>query len=224
MTDLTQEQINEERETFMSTSSKRVIEISGAALFGAISIVFYIFTNKYLPRVPGWGIAIIDPVSIIWILCFLIFGTKSGLLCTVIGTLGMMPFDDFTPIGPLMKFGATVSLIVVPILFLKLYKEEEGVRNSQKIKKPRNYIIYGLFGVLLRIGVMMLFNFLLFVTLYSAGIPFVNLAFLGLPDISGWTAIVIGVIIINAETSLWDLIIPYVIVFGSKLDQWFSIW
>ncbi|MFX0010504.1 MAG: hypothetical protein ACFE9R_09330, partial [Candidatus Hermodarchaeota archaeon] len=205
-------------------SSQNILEISGAALFGAISIVFYIFTNKLLPRVPGWGIAIIDPVSIIWVMCFLIFGTKAGLLSTVIGTLGIMPFDDFTPIGPLMKFAATVSLIIVPILFLRLYKKKEGVRNSQKIKKPRNYIVYGLLGVLLRIGVMMVCNFLLFVTLYVGGEAFVNLGFIGLPDISGWTAIIIGVILINAETSLWDLLFPYIIVFGSKMDHWFSIW
>lgn len=224
MTDLVEEHIEEEKETVMSKSSQNVIQISGAALFGAISIVLYIFINKYLPRVPGWGIALIDPVSIVWILCFLIFGTRSGLLCSVIGTVGIMPFDDFTPIGPLMKFAATFALFIVPVLFLKLYKQEEGVRNSQKIRKLKNYIVYGLCGVIARIGVMMLANYLLFVTLFSDAIVFVNLGFMGLPDISGWTAIVIGVIIINAETSVWDLLIPYVIVFGTKLDQWFSIW
>ncbi len=224
MTDLTQEHIAEERETIMSKSSQLVLQISGAALFGAVSIVLSIFITPAIPRIPGWGIAIIDPVSIIWIMCFLIFGPKAGMLCCVIGTFGLMPFDPFAPIGPIMKFSATFALIIVPILFLKLYKEEEGVRNSQKIRNLKNYVVYGLFGVILRIGVMMLANYLLFVTLYSAAIPFVSLQFLGLPDISGWTAIIIGVIIINAETSLWDLLFPYVIVFGSKLDQRFSIW
>lgn len=224
MTDLKQEHITEERETVMSKSSQLVLQISGAALFGALSIVFSAFVVPFVPRIPGWGIAIIDPVSIIWILCFLIFGTRAGLLCCVIGTFGLMPFDSFAPIGPIMKFSATFALIIVPIMFLKLYRTEEGVRNSQKIKNLRNYVVYGLFGVILRIGVMMVANYLLFITLFSDAVAYVSLEFIGLPGVSGWTAIVIGVIIINAETSLWDLLFPYVIVFGLKIDQRFSIW
>jgi len=224
MTDLKQEHITEERETVMSKSSQLVLQISGAALFGALSIVFSAFVVPFVPRIPGWGIAIIDPVSIIWILCFLIFGTRAGLLCCVIGTFGLMPFDSFAPIGPIMKFSATFALIIVPIMFLKLYRTEEGVRNSQKIKNLRNYVVYGLFGVILRIGVMMVANYLLFITLFSDAVAYVSLEFIGLPGVSGWTAIVIGVIIINAETSLWDLLFPYVIVFGLKIDRWFSIW
>ena len=225
MTDLTQENTAEEKETVMSKSSRIVLQISGAALFGALSLVVSAFTTNILPRIPGWGIAFIDPVSIIWILCFLIFGAKAGLLCCVIGTFGLMPFDKSLPIiGPLMKFSATFALIIVPILLLKLYKYEEGVQNSQKIKNPRNYVVYGLLGVLLRIGVMMIANYLIFITVLADIFPFVSLDFLGLPGVTGWTAIIIVVIFINAETSLWDLIIPYVIVFGAKIDQKFSIW
>lgn len=225
MTDLTQENIAEEKETTMSKSSRIVLQISGAALFGALSLVVSAFTTNILPRIPGWGIAFIDPVSIIWILCFLIFGAKAGLLCCVIGTFGLMPFDKSLPIiGPLMKFSATFALIIVPILLLKLYKYKEGVKNSQKIKNPRNYVVYGLLGVLLRIGVMMIANYLIFITVLADAFPFVSLDFLGLPGVTGWTAIIIVVIFINAETSLWDLIIPYVIVFGAKIDQKFSIW
>jgi len=224
MTDLTQEHIAEERETIMSKSSQLVLQISGAALFGALSIVLSAFLTPFIPRIPGWGIAIIDPVSIIWIICFLVFGTKSGILCCLIGTLGLMPFDPFAPIGPIMKFAATFYLIIVPILFLKLSSNEDGVRSSQKIKKLRNYVVYGIFGIILRIGVMMLANYLLFVTLYTESIAYVNLDFIGLPGLSGWTAIIIGVIIINAFTSIWDLLIPYAIVFGFKIDKNFSIW
>jgi riboflavin transporter FmnP len=216
--------MSEEKESHMSKSSQYVLQISGAALFGALSLIVSIFTTPFIPRIPGWGIAIIDPVSIIWILCFLIFGTRAGILCCVIGTFCLLPFDPFTPIGPIMKFSATFALIIVPIMFLKLYKHEEGYRNSQKIKKRRNYVVYGILGVILRIGVMMIANYLLFITLFSDSVVFVSLDFIGLPGVSGWTAIIIGVIIINAETSLWDLIIPYIVVFGFKIDQKFAIW
>jgi len=216
--------MSEEKESQMSKESQIVLQISGAALFGALSFVVSVFTTSILPRIPGWGIAIIDPVSIIWIMCFLIFGAKAGILCIAIGTFGLMFFDPFTPIGPLMKFSATFALIIVPILFLRLYRSEEGIRNSQKIKNPRNYVVYGLLGVILRIGVMIIANYLLFTTILSGSLVYVSLDFIGLPSVSGWTAIIIGVILINAETSLWDLIIPYIVVFGFKIDQKFAIW
>lgn len=224
MVDKTEEQISEERETQMSKSSQLVLQIAGAALFGALSIVFAAFVTPIVPRIPVWGIAIIDPVSIIWVMCFLIFGARSGLLCCVLGTFGLMPFDPFAPIGPLMKLSATVALIIVPIMFLKLYKTKERARNIQKIKNYRNYIVYGIFGMILRIGIMMLFNYLLFITLFADMLAFVDLSFMWLPDISGWAAIIIGVIVINAETSVWDLLIPYLIVFGLKIDEKFAIW
>ena len=224
MVDKTEEHISEEKETQMSKSSQLVLQIAGAALFGALSIGISAFTTPILPRVPGWGIAIIDPVSIIWVMCFLIFGARSGLLCCVLGTFGLMPFDQFAPIGPLMKLSATVALIIVPIMFLKLYKTKEGVRNVEKIKNYKNYIVYGIFGMILRISIMMLFNYLLFITLFADVLAYVDLSFMGLTDISGWTAVIIVVIIINAETSVWDLLIPYLIVFGLKIDEKFAIW
>ena len=219
-----QEGFLDEKYTLMSSKTRLTLEITGAALFGALSLVLSAFTTSIIPRIPGWGIAIIDPVSILWICCFLIFGPKSGLLCCLIGTLALFPFDPFTPIGPLMKLSATVSLIIVPILMLRLYKNSNKIRNSQKYKKLRNFIITGVLGTVLRIMVMMIFNVWLFMTLFSSSLDFTSLGFLGLPDVSGWSAVIFGVIIINAETSVWDLLIPYLIVFGLKIDQKFEIW
>jgi len=219
-------ELHEEKEiaTSMSKSTHLTLEVTGAALFGALSLVLSAFITPILPRIPGWGIAIFDPVSILWITCFLIFGPKSGLLCCVIGTLGLFPFDSFTPIGPLMKLSATVSLIIVPILLLRLYKTEPDLRNSQKYKKLSSYIFTGLLGIVLRIIVMMIFNVWLFLTLFSGGLDSMTLGFIGLPSINAWNAVIIGVIIINAETSVWDLLLPYLVVYGLKLDQKYEIW
>lgn len=214
----------DEKYTLMSSKTRLTLEVTGAALFGALSLVLSAFTTPFIPRIPGWGIAIIDPVSILWICCFLIFGPKSGLLCCVIGTLALFPFDPFSPIGPLMKFAATISLIIIPILMLRLYKNPADNRNSQKYKKIRNYIVTGVIGIVLRIIIMMVFNVLLFMTLFTFLIESTTLEFIGLPGVSGWNAIVFGVILINAETSVWDLLIPYLIVFGLKIDQKFEIW
>jgi len=215
-----------EKETKMSRSSQITLQITGAALFSALSIVVGALLTPTLTnalRVPGWFIAIIDLISLIWVTCFFLFGIKAGLLCCVIGALGLMPFDPSPGgIGPLMKLAATVSLIIVPILFLTLQKK--GARKSQILKKPHNFIIYGLIGTVLRMIVMLFLNVLVFLTIYSSYASYVTLEFLGLPEISGMTAIIIGAPIINAWQSGLDLVIPYLIVFGLKLDQKFELW
>ncbi|MFX1590570.1 MAG: hypothetical protein ACFFC1_20750 [Promethearchaeota archaeon] len=216
-----------EKEAKMTRSSRITLQLTGAATFGALSIVIGALltpTLTKLLRVPGWQIAIIDLISLIWVTCFFLFGEKAGILCCIIGSLGLMPFDTTAPIGPLMKLAATVSLIIVPILFLKLYRKEEGIRKSQKLKKPRNIIIYGLLGTALRIIIMVLLNILIGLTIYSMYLDSWTLEFLGLPGITGITAIIIGAPIINAWQSGLDLIIPYIIVFGTKLDQKYEIW
>ncbi|MGQ4873178.1 MAG: hypothetical protein ACP6IY_03805 [Promethearchaeia archaeon] len=196
-----------EKESAISAKSQRTIQIAGAAIFGALSFVLSMFIVPYLPRTHE-GIAYFDPVSIVWMTCFLIFGPLAGIICTVIGTLLLFPFDPFTPIGPLMKFAATFSLMIVPILLFRLYKKN-GERKSQKLKNPRNYIIGGALGTAFRIGVMVILNIIVY------------LAFYGSQGLEYWVVIVI---LLNALTSLWDLLVPYLLVFSTKLDEKFEIW
>jgi len=200
--------MSEEKEFQMSKSSQFVLQISGAALFSALSLILSLFVVPYLPRTPE-GFAYFDPVSIIWVTCFLIFGPLAGVLCCGIGSVILMPFDPFAPIGPLMKFSATFSLIIIPILLLSLTKRKESIRKSQSLKKVKNYVIYGLFGTGFRIIVMIILNIMVYLSFYGA---------------SGLEAWIVLVILLNALTSLWDLLIPYLIVFGTKLDAKFEIW
>ncbi len=198
----------EEKKTEMSKSSQFVLQIAGAALFSALSLIVSLFVVPYLPRTPE-GFAYFDPVSIIWVTCYLIFGPLAGVLCCGIGSIALMPFDPFAPIGPLMKFSATFSLIIIPILLLKLTKRKENIRKSQVLKKVHNYIIYGLFGTVFRIIVMVILNIIVYLIFYGT---------------SGLEIWIVLVIVLNALTSLWDLLIPYLIVFGTKLDIKFEIW
>lgn len=200
---------NEEKETFMSKKSQLTIQLAGAAIFGALSLVVSIFVVPILPRTPQ-GMAYFDPVSIIWVICFLIFGPLAGILCMIIGFVLLIPFDPSIPvIGPLMKLVATFSLVIVPIVLLKLYKKEQGVLQSKKLKNKKNYATYGLLGTAFRIVVMVILN------------TIVYLAFFGPEGLMFW---LILVVIINALQSLWDLLIPYLIVFGTNLDEKFEIW
>ncbi|MFX1588906.1 MAG: ECF transporter S component [Promethearchaeota archaeon] len=222
-----EEKLPNEEQTIMTKRSRITLEITGAALFSALSIVVGTFltpTLTNLLRIPGWFIAIIDLISLIWVVCFLLFGPRAGLVCCIVGTFGLMPFDPSAPVGPLMKLAATVSLIIVPIIFLKLFRHKEGLRNSQKLKKRSNFVLYGLLGTVLRMIVMLFLNILVFLTVFSLYLDQITLAFLGLPEITGLTAVIIGAPIINAWQSGLDLIIPYIIVFGLQLDQKFEIW
>ncbi|MFW9969162.1 MAG: hypothetical protein ACFFDF_03110 [Candidatus Odinarchaeota archaeon] len=213
-----------EIEAVRSKSSQLLIEIAGAAIFGALSVVVGAFLAPNIPRIAGWFIAIVDPISIIWVACFLIFGVRAGILCSVVGSVGLMPFDPTGWIGPSMKLAATISLILVPIIFLKLYRRETGIVNSQKLKRPKNYIVYGILGTILRIGVMEILNVIAYLTAFANYAGYISLAFLGLPQITGMTAILIGAPLINAWQSVLDLLIPYLLVFTTKLDKKFEIW
>ncbi|MFX1276784.1 MAG: ECF transporter S component [Promethearchaeota archaeon] len=218
----------DEKEFTISKKTQRTIQIAGAAIFSAISLVLSANVVPILPRIPGWEIAYYDPSAIIWLLCFFIFGVEAGLVCTVVGSIGLF-FADPTGIGTLFKFFATIPLIIVPILLLRLYKRKEGERNSQKLKNPKNFLITGIIGSLLRIITMLIFNILFFLTAWSDYFAWANLDYLGFGNITGWSAIIIFTIILNSYSSVLDLLIPYTIVFGAmdyglKLDEKFEIW
>ncbi len=227
MSNLEGKEIFEEKESFMAKRSQLTLQIVGAALFSALSIVVGTLltpTLTNLLRIPGWFIAIIDLISLVWIVCFYLFGVKAGILCCIIGTIGLMPFDPTGVIGPLMKLAATLSLISVPIIFLRLYKRSEGTRNSKKLKNPRNLMIYGALGTLLRIFVMVILNVVVFLTVFSLFLDQISLEFLGLPQITGLTAVLIGAPIINAWQSVLDLGIPYLLVYSTNLDEKLNVW
>ncbi|MFW9950704.1 MAG: hypothetical protein ACFFKA_11350 [Candidatus Thorarchaeota archaeon] len=205
MKSIEEKSLDEEK---ISRNLNITLQIVGAALFGALSIVLS-FLSPFLPRIPQ-GIAFFDPVSIAWMLCFLIFGPAAGLLCSGIGFLGLIPFDTSIPvIGPLMKFSATIPLIIIPTLFLRLYKRKEGILNQSKLKKPTNYVFTGLISIAVREVIMLLLN----VAVY--------LSFFGPTGIETW---LIVIALINPLQSIWDLSVPYVLVFGTKLDKKFEIW
>lgn len=195
----------EEKESVMSKKSRLTLQIAGGAIFGALSLVLS-FLAAFLPRTPE-GLAYFDPVSIIWVLCFLIFGPLAGLISAVIGMFLLMPFDPFAPIGPIMKFTATAALILPSYLLMRYIKKDIS---SGTLKEPKTYATYGVIGIIVRIAVMVPFN----IIVYTAfGYP---------PELLG--AYLIMVVLINALQSVWDLVIPYLIVYGAKIDEKYEIW
>lgn len=208
MVNLEQEKISGVGGMSLSRNAQITVQIVGASLFGALSIVLSLLA-PILPRFLG-GIAFFDPVSIAWILCFLIFGPYSGLLCSVIGFIGLIPFDlSFPIIGPFMKFAATIPLIIMPTLILKLYKHQDDLFQKDKLKNVKNYLFTGLMSIIIRTIVMVFLNVIVY------------LVFFGRSGLEAW---LIVIIIINPIQSIWDLLIPYLLVFSTKLDQKFELW
>lgn len=206
------------REVPKNSQKKLTIEIAGAAIFGALSIALSYFSTEYIPRV-AWGLAYFDPVSIVWIMAFLIFGFRAGILTSFIGTLGLMPFDPFAPIGPLMKFGSTVWFILIPYLYSRLLLKSE--LSGKDIKKLRIYIPSAIIAWLIRCILMTILNYLLLTYMFHMS---VDLEWLGFSQITGIWAIIITVFILNTIQSLFDIIVPYVLVFSTKIYDRFQIY
>jgi len=193
--------------------------VAGAAIFGALSFVAAAATARYLPRMPGWGIAFVDPVSIIWVMCFLVFGLYAGVLCSVIGTLGLLFSDPTVPIGPIMKLIATLPIVLSFNYGLKLYR---GVNHSgSSLKSLRIYVPLSALGTAMRVVVMMTANVLLF--LYLFDVSYVTFS-LGTVGLSAWNAVLALVILINVEQSIWDCAIPYLLIYRTKFYERFGLW
>lgn len=176
------------------------LKIASGAIFGAISLVVSLLTTEILPRVQ-WGLALFDPVSIVWIIAFFCFGYETGLITSFIGMFLLMPFDPFTPIGPIMKFVATVPLIIVPWIISKIRKLSLTSKNTLKFS---NYILNWSVAVVLRVIIMVYLNYLVISLMFPSMVAGIDLGFLGLPGLTGWTAIFGTVIFLNILQSVWD--------------------
>ncbi|MEX2680729.1 MAG: hypothetical protein Q6373_003965 [Candidatus Sigynarchaeota archaeon] len=212
---MTTETVKSEASTTTFNRRKVTVEIAGAAVFIGISAVVSAIITPILPRVPGWGIAIFDPISIIWITCFLVFGWRSGLLCLGGGTAILFFFDP-TGIGPFFKFFATLPFILVPTLFYYVWKYTGRTKQVMKdwIFNVKAYAITMTTAWGIRLILMLWANWVLFTYLLAPYIiNFVNLSFFGLPNIKGWDAVIGMALLINTWQSVFDVIIPYLITF-----------
>ncbi|MFX0029048.1 MAG: hypothetical protein ACFE8B_07555 [Candidatus Hermodarchaeota archaeon] len=208
-----------ELEVERSKSTQLTMHIAGGAVFGGLSAVVSFVLSPIInaSRIPGWEIAMFDPTSWVWVICFLIFGVYAGLLCCATGSIGLLLIDPSGWVGPLFKFCATVPLILIPYFIFKL-------KESQKLKNPKNYVVSGLVSTAVRMVIMLGLNLLFFVTIWSEFFEFMDLDIIGLGNITGLSAVLIFNPIINFYTSVLDLAVPYFLVYGSKIDEKFEFW
>jgi riboflavin transporter FmnP len=180
----------------------------GGSIFAAISLVISLLTDGYLPEVP-WGLQWFDPVSIIWILSFFIFGYEAGILTSTVGMVLLFITDEYAAyLGPLFKFLATVPLIVVPLIIEKLRKHPLTSEHSLNLK---NLVFNWIIAVVVRLVIMMGFN--LFAVLVLFADDFSGLiSSLSFGSLSGLAAFLILVVLINFLQSISDYLIPSALV------------
>ncbi len=193
------------------------IEIVGAAIFSALSIVLSVLLP---PLRLAWGLAYFDPVSIIWISAFLIFGFRTGILTCIIGTAGLILVDPYLAyFGPFMKFLSTVWFVLIPYFYLRFLRKSKF--NGKNLKKLSNYIPSMFIAWIIRCVLMIILNYLIITYMFFMS---VDLGWLGLSQITGIWAIIITVVLLNTSQSLFDTIVPYLLVFSTKIYDRFEIY
>lgn len=221
LVDPTFEEISGESERNIEHNAKRNLtrEIAGTAIFSALSIALS-YVATFIPRIPGWYIAWFDPISLIWISAFMIFGFRSGLITTLIGTIGLIPFDPTLWIGPTMKFLSTIWFVILPYFWLKIKGE---TLTHENLKEPRNYIPPMIAAWLIRIALMTFLNYIILKYMFNA-LDFMTLGWLGLDSTTGTIAVIVTVVFINTLQSVFDAALPYFIIFKTPIEDLLTVY
>ncbi|MHA2139936.1 MAG: hypothetical protein ACXADC_06130 [Candidatus Thorarchaeota archaeon] len=189
----------------VSRSSENVKRVALAGIMASLSLAATPIASV-IPRIPGWDIAFFDPVSFFWIIAFLIGGIWVGMISVAAGTLGLFFFDP-SGVGPIFKLLATLPMIVIPWLAVKFQGQEQG---GIRLSIPKIFIGVMIIATLARLLIMVPTNLVMVPILYG---PI-------------WTAefIVTYTVILNLSQSLWDSLIPYVVVHLSPIFKRFGMW
>ncbi|MEE8181907.1 MAG: hypothetical protein V3T87_01180 [Candidatus Thorarchaeota archaeon] len=189
----------------ISDDDENIKEIVIAGVLASLSIAVAPL-GAIVPRVPGWGIAIFDPVSIRWIVAFLIGGFRVGSVSMTAGTFGLF-FYDPTGVGPIFKFLATAPMIVVPWLAAKKFSKTSG---GKYLVEHKAYAGSMFVAFLVRLGLMIPLNLVV--------VPIL------VPGFFTAEGIIIYTLILNTVQSFWDALIPYVVAYKTPVYDNFGMW
>ncbi len=178
-------------------------KITTAALMAALSVAVSPIVS-FLPR-HSWGIAIFDPVSVFWIIAFLLGGLEVGLLSTVIGTIALLPFDP-TGIGPMFKILATLPMIVMLWVGTKIRSQGLG---GVYLENPTSYFVLIVIGYIIRICIMVPVNLML-VPLFFPSATFMD--------------IFLVTVVLNALQSALEAELSYTVVHSTRVFEQFGMW
>ncbi|MFX1368850.1 MAG: hypothetical protein ACFFAY_09650 [Promethearchaeota archaeon] len=188
-----------------SISSENAKKVAVAAILASLSLAATPIA-AFLPRIPGWDIAIIDPVSFFWIIAFLVGGLWIGLASAAVGMVGLFFFDP-SVVGPIFKFEATFIMIIIPWAMVRYFG---GERSGAYLGALREYGSSMLLATVIRLPVMVATN-LIVVPLFFPGAFTVE-------------QIISLAIWINSFQSIADAVIPWLVVHASPVFKRFGMW
>lgn len=189
----------------ISDDDKNIKEIVIAGVLASLSIAVAPL-GAIVPRVPGWGIAIFDPVSLLWIIAFLIGGFRVGSVSMTAGTFGLF-FYDPTGVGPIFKFLTTAPMIVVPWLAARKFGKTSG---GKYLAGNKEYAASMFSAFLVRLGLMIPINLVV--------VPIL------IPGVFTVEGIIIYALILNTIQSFWDALIPYIVAYRTPVYDSFGLW
>lgn len=131
-----------------------VRELATSSILGTLSIFLVLAPDVRLP----WGMAALDFIAVPWIIGFLLFGLKSGLLTSIIGSFGIFFFsEESVPfVGATMKFSATIPMIVIPMIVLSFPRFK---KSTESFVNRKLYALSMVIAILVRCLVTMLLNY-----------------------------------------------------------------
>ncbi|MFW9803715.1 MAG: hypothetical protein ACFFFC_13730 [Candidatus Thorarchaeota archaeon] len=189
----------------VSSTSKDAKKVALAGIMTSLSLAVTPIASV-IPRIPGWEIALFDPVSFFWIITFLVCGIEVGIFSMLAGTMGLF-FYDPSGIGPVFKLLATLPMIVIPWLLVRFRGQDHG---GISLANPVLFTGSMAIATLVRLLIMVPANLVMVPILYGPV----------------WTAefIFTYALILNLSQSLWDSLIPYATVHLSPIFERFGMW
>ena len=209
----------------VSLSTERTKKIAAAAILASLSVAVSPIAS-FVPRVPTFGIAIFDPISLFWIIAFLVGGIWVGLFSMVAGGIMLNFFDPFPIIGPMLKILATAPMVILPWLAVRRNGNqqerrlmratsqltgavEDDSRGGAALSKVRLYTGLMFLAYLIRLAMMIPVNLVV--------VPFIW-------GVSDPTFIISYTVILNTIQSFWDAFLPFLVIHRTQVFKSYGMW
>jgi len=209
----------------VSSSAERTKKIAVAAILASLSVAVSPVAS-FVPRVPTFGIAIFDPISLFWIIAFLVGGIWVGLFSMAAGGIMLNFFDPFPIIGPMLKVLATAPMVILPWLAVRRNgdqqerrvlriasrltgADENESRGGLALSKVRYYTGLMFLAYLIRLAMMIPVNLVV--------VPFIW-------GVSDPTFIISYTVILNTIQSFWDAFLPFLVIHRTQVFKSYGMW
>jgi riboflavin transporter FmnP len=184
----------------MARIERPTVKIAAAALLAPLAILMQILPPLFLTP---WSMRI-DLVAVPWILCWIVFGLRTSLLCVLISAplVGVLGPAAGGLVGMVMKSVASVWMFLIPAIFA------HKVGGVQKLLE--NKLLFGLAvlgALIIRALVTVIFNFYFALPIFFGMSPDAILGFF-----TAWQSFVgksfglIGLGAYIAEIAFWNTV------------------